>query len=886
MPTISPFTEGVVVPQYRTTNYDSELEMQLLLKKQGEYDNVLSRLNSMQNTALNISMLNLKGKEKLDRYNNELQEMLSKDLGDLTDPKNQNRIASYFQKVATDEDLKRRSKLSQHYQQQISMIEGMRNAKDPVKSGYNQINETVFRKWTGGLEDFMLADSVDNWESQMQSYTPFKDVDQKMVNLVKLLHEEKTARQKPVTKKITVNGKEVETYTGYDVQELVEGVSSSRIRTLLESTLDADELSQLEILGKYRILQNSSPESKAQLFKSYSSWLNKEHRNTKAQLEKVRALKKQLNPDNVDSSLSPEEQEVKKALYQSELDTLNEQEILLTRKMSEQLANTIDEDSWLKMDNNSMLPYINQLTVENYVNGISDALSWKDDVQKIGMDEAYFASMRIQNMNDRLVLDSKLGEARIQLEQMKLAFQIEKEKNKSKTIESTFTAPEDIIKNEEELVSSWDKTVEIHDDFINKTIPLVTSKDKNGNYQLDPKNLIDKRWLNENSGNTEVKLWSAYMSRFRDDGAFLDDNYTKPNLAGFELFKKAVENGDYKNDPSISKIWNQYVSDKEVSQWTTDLVNQVSDEVLSVSKLHEVRLPGGNSLGDYARANGWTGKGQMTFGIPDGKGGYKQMSWEEVKDEYNNYINANRPKNTVSSTLTNNPIEALSNTYRDLTNANPVNLFNSDYKGILSNDPEFLQLVGKAINQEQQSFEKVKEVFNNQLPQWVQGKQQISNDPNTIDAYMGKINSATKLADKDTPLGLDASDIKQISRPYGMGKYGYFLIADNTSKNLEGRSLVTVGGKIHENPQPNTWYRYEVDPVNPRDLITNSMFENKGKVTRMLNGHEVIISDNPLDSEHVTLVIKGNKINEKKSVPRRDVNYIFAEVDNYLKQIK
>lgn len=851
MSTISSFTEGVVVPSYLPTNYDNQLEMALVMKKTNDYNSVISRLNSLQNTSLNISMMNLKGKQKLDQYNKELDEMLSGDIGDVLDPKVQSKIAGYFNRVSQDSDLKKRNRLSQHYQQQVSIIEQMRNSKDPSKSGYNSINEQVFKKWDGGLEDFMLADNVNGWESKMIGYTPYKDIDQKLVNLTKLLHAEQQTTQKPVTQKIKVGDKEVEVPTGYDVLESTNGVSSERIRTLLESTLDQDERSQLDILAKYRILENSTPEGMSNLYQSYNRWISSENRNTKQQLERVKAAKLILDPSKIDSKLSPEQQAIKKAQYQLELDKLNEQEEYLTTKLGQQLTNQFSEEEWSKKSRNELFPYVRQLTTEGYVNGVADSLSWKDQIQKVGMDDTYFANARIKTMQDRLNLDAELGRAGLKLKELELTYKMSKDsQDSSGSLGSSndWTKPGDIIKSEIPVFDTWDKLTGLQKEYSNKTTPIITSK-TGDKYDIDPKNLTNKTWLDSNKGNYEVQLWNAYVSRFRDDGAFLDENYSKPNLVGFEVFKKRVSNGYYKNDPLINNIYSNFLEDKDVSDWLTNKVAKVAQTVNNSVDYKSVKI-GDHSLEDYARlTTGWNGQGEMTFNVRDGKG-YKTLTWSEVKEEYNRSKNGSEIYNSITG----------------------QKYFSG--KSLLDNDLPFKQLVGKAIEKESESIKMIQDIYLNELPQFLQGKQQISNSPKEISNYIININEATKLADDNLPLGLDAKDITQISRPVGIGNSGYFMISEQASKALEGRKLVTVGNQIVNDPKPNVWYKYSVPATNQYDVIQNAMFEDTGKVTRNINGYNVTISNNQ-GTDYVTMIIKGDDINVRQSMPRKDISLMF-----------
>lgn len=869
MPTISPYTQNLILPNYKTTDYSNDLEMALLVKKQQQYDTFLSRVHSLQNQGLNVSMLNMKGKQRLDAYNQEIDDMLSGELGDLTDEKVQSKVASVFNKISMDSDLKERSRLSSYYQQQMSMIEGMRNAKDPTKSGYNAINETVFRKWDGGLEDFMLADDITGFDQKKQGYVPFKDVDQKLVNLTKLLHAESQTVQKPVYNKVKVkqadgSEKEIEVPTGYDILTSDKGVSPQRIRTLLESTLDQDERAQFEVLSKYRVLQNDSPEGRSNLYNSYNLWLKSEHQNTKRELGQVQALKKQYEDTIKSLDLPPDELAVKKAVYQNEIEALTQKEAYLNQAYARQLSNQMSQQDWLKMSKSELLPFINQLTTESFVNGVSDALSWKDEVSKVGMDETYFAQLRMNNMSERLALDAELGKAKLAIDAARLDLDREKHNYKisseGKPTTTEGLAVGDIFKNESEVFSTWENLENIRGEYNDKTTNIITSKDNKG-YQIDPKKLTDTRWLDANQSNHEVQLWNAYPARMGDN-AFLDSKRKQPNLPGFEAFKKGVENGDFKNDERLNQIWNAYESDKEVTDWLNDIAEETAEAINRDTGIANVRASSSSpTLGDYAKMNKWDGTGEMKFGVPDGKGGFKQMTWSEVKNEVEK-MNTSTGTGITGNLVTNDK---------------------GKYHSILQNDPNFLETVRLAVEKQKGDSQLIKDITVSKLPQFLQNKHAIFNDPIQISKYRADINAANKMVPGKEDVGdiaIDVDGIAQIAVPVGAGE-GAFQIKKDYIKSFEGTPLVDSQGNIVTSPKANVWYKFKPTPINPRDHILNAMFENKGFVTRTIEGKKVVISSER-NSPTMYISIDGRG----ETIPKQDINNVLSIVQQRLAQLK
>jgi len=844
--------------------------MALLVKKQQQYDTFLSRVHSLQNQGLNVSMLNMKGKQRLDAYNQEIDDMLSGELGDLTDEKVQSKVASVFNKISMDSDLKERSRLSSYYQQQMSMIEGMRNAKDPVKSGYNAINETVFRKWDGGLEDFMLADDITGFDRKKQGYIPFKDVDQKLVNLTKLLHAESQTVQKPVYNKVKVkqadgSEKETEVPTGYDLLTSDKGVSPQRIRTLLESTLDQDERAQFEVLSKYRILQNDSPEGRSNLYNSYNLWIKSEHQNTKKELGQVQALKKQYEDTIKGLDLPPDELAVKKAVYQNEIEALTQKEALLNQAYARQLSNQMSQQDWLKMSKSELLPFINQLTTESFVNGVSGALSRKEEVSKVGMDETYFAQLRMNNMSDRLALDVELGKAKLAIDAARLDLDREKHNYKissdGKPTTTEGLAVGDIFKNESEVFSSWENLENIRGEYNDKTTNIITSKDNKG-YQIDPKKLTDTRWLDANQSNHEVQLWNAYTARMGNN-AFLDSNRKQPNLPGFEAFKKGVENGDFKNDERLNQIWNAYESDKEVTNWLNDIAKETAEVINRDTGIADVRASSSSpTLGDYAKMSGWKGEGEMFFNLKDSKG-----------------------NPTIRMTLTELERERIrvAQEYAKAIKNNTKDSYEPKINTVLNNNSDIEKLLDLVDQKKKNDSQLIKDITLSKLPQFLQNKHAVFNDPKQISKYRADINAANKMVPGKEDVGdiaIDVDGIAQIAVPVGAGE-GAFQIKKDYIKSFEGTPLVDSQGNIVASPQANVWYKFKPTPINPRDHILNAMFESKGSVTRTIEGKKVVISSER-NSPTMYISIDG----KGREIPTKDINEVIAETQLWLKALK
>lgn len=280
MPSINEYTQGVVVPQYTPTNYDPSLEIQVAIKQQKNYDRILNTVKGLQSQALNIQMLNQEGRQRLEKYNKELNEKLSGDLGDLNKVEVQNEIAGYFQNIAGDNQLIKASQLSSEYQNQLDMIESFRQSGRKDR-GYNSINETVFKEWDGGLYDFMQSDlgKVTNPGFQPIKYTPFKELDTKLLNIAKSLHADTVIREG--------SGSD-----GYLLHKEMTGVSPEKIRGMMMTQFDQEDLEQLDVMSKYEVIQHRRLNSIPEFYQKYNQFADNEIKRTQTQGD---ALKQQAD---------------------------------------------------------------------------------------------------------------------------------------------------------------------------------------------------------------------------------------------------------------------------------------------------------------------------------------------------------------------------------------------------------------------------------------------------------------------------------------------------------------------------------------------------------------------------------------------------------------
>ena len=164
------------------------------------------------------------------------------------------------------------SQLSSEYQNQLDMIESFRQSGRKDR-GYNSINETVFKEWDGGLYDFMQSDlgKVTNPGFQPIKYTPFKELDTKLLNIAKSLHADTVIREG--------SGSD-----GYLLHKEVTGVSPEKIRGMMMTQFDQEDLEQLDVMSKYEVIQHRRLNSIPEFYQKYNQFADNEIKRTQSHL--------------------------------------------------------------------------------------------------------------------------------------------------------------------------------------------------------------------------------------------------------------------------------------------------------------------------------------------------------------------------------------------------------------------------------------------------------------------------------------------------------------------------------------------------------------------------------------------------------------------------
>lgn len=570
---ISEYSSGLAFPDLVKTSYDNQLEVALLLKKQTEYDQTLARLNNLQSTALNMAMINLDGAEKLQGYNKELNDMLSQDLGDVTDPRVQAKLAGYFTKIAGDDDLKEKNRLSQYYLGQDADIQRRKQSKDPSKEGYNSINQFVYENAEGGKNDFVKAKDTKGWDAKKIAYTPYKDIDAKMINLGKLLHEETKSSVR---------------YEGYQIiTDTTKGVTKERVAQLLRGTLDQDELEQLRVLSQYRILTSDS----AELHSSYSEFLQKNLIDTENKIKYYEEVAKSYDPNNLPTGLTEQEKELKRAEYTLKRTEAEKALEELKNNKNQLTTNNFTLEEWQAKGEKELLPYVQQMTWENKVQDLTNSISYMSEMTSVAPNKAAL---------DLVKLDLQTREAAA--------------KSQKAMIDSLpqWSKADDLIANPvDPLVRFADmelKGIQYEKNTTNIFDP--NSKDyafkEKGSFEklMDLNSPEGKKFLEENKENHYYNLWHQYSGLSK----------TPATLEGYQVFLEKVQAGDYKNNESIQKIVDDMERDRQVGGWMRKKVEDVKRTAGYQNPLTMTSKEGKNML-DYAEEMGWDKEGELKFDV-------------------------------------------------------------------------------------------------------------------------------------------------------------------------------------------------------------------------------------------------------------------------------
>lgn len=845
--TINEYSSGVFLPNYITTDYNNDLEIALLLKKQNEYDTNLQKLNSLQSTALNIDMINKKGRVKLDAYNSELNQLLAQDLGDLTDPTVQAKVAGYFNKIASDADLKQRSRLSQEYIKQNNTIEIERSRamKDPNKSGYSQINEYVYRNFEGGEKSFINADDITDWNQKMELYTPYKNVDNKLINAMKLLHEE--------TKSMTVpDGK------GRLITVTEEGITKERLMKLYPTLLDQSDMDQINVLSKYQILT----QDRGSLYESYNNWVSQNVQSNQKRIDRLNGELAEYDDSKIPEGLTAEQKAVKLEEFKAKREMAQEELDELTRsnkRLNAELKKTPEEFN--TMGQRDLVPFISQQRYEQKIGKVADALSYMSTVQGVTADQAWLTERRIQ--------------AAESIEQHKARMESMKEEAKNAPILSDPTtqtlSPEEAANKYQEML---DDNIKLKDKTHNIFDPAISDQ------QL-MSDLKKTDFKNKYKDNHYYRLWDQYSTG--------EPNAT---IEGFRAYLKSVEEGNYIQDPNTQNIYEQLIRDRQVFDYQNKKINDLKQKSMAIEggDPMDVSLEDGTKLKDYEKNGKFAipkypkntpgigaakvdAEGRVTFPLEKRgeketyEGGYNYYTWEEIKQMY----------------------------YESGVTGRNAPLGAGQFP--LKNDWYLWQLIEKGIKQSERVNGRMIDLYNKEQQtnaQYEQRTLDLSLGNNKTYASVNVIPHINKqysvsVGNSREEINLSSSDILSINIPTS-GDRASFVLSDSGKKRLMGKTLVTPSGQviaINPDTPGSTEFKFEYQGSEPYDFTYNQMFKEDRYLVDMHKGYKIEFFGYETDPNTIKVKVTGpdKKVTTKNIPYTGDINQIRTSTKGLIETI-
>ncbi len=845
---INEYTPDLTLPNYKQTDYSLRLEGAVLAKKNQEYQKVLNTIQNLQQQSLNVSMLNMEGKGRLDAYNKKINETLSGDVGDLTKVEIQNKIAGLFQDVAGDSELIKASRLSKEYQNEFDNIQRLKMSgkKD---GGYNDINEFVWMNWDGGYYDFMQKGlgQVTDPNYRPEKYTPWKDLRTPLANMTKLLHEDTVTRQ---YQSVDDKGHP----TGYLEKVTDAGVSPERVKALYEEQFDANAVSQVQVLSKYEILKARQANDVGSLYNTYSTW-------SENQISSQEQLKKQydqLISYNNDNLKKPNVSESDKIRLQQENESYAQNKNIVDNNITNLTGAKKDQKEFTSLSNNELLPYMYELQKDQKVKAATNALSWKLDVQGIAPDTTYLAMKKIDAMmaqtkmredgaNNRLVLKSKLDAQKA-----------------GKVVPPIYGDPADISKNKLDLLSSYDRLQSLQEAYTQKSDNIIMAPSfsddnlKAANY---------KNWFGQHKDNYFAQMWDKFTI-----SGLAYDTKGNPNKV---VFAKWLT--DQEKDPAsqFQDIIQQHKNDEFTGQYFTKKLDEINGVMRADNQSAQDLLPYARTAdGQAVSQKDFNSGKEIFFYLPTSpklpnendaqfraRGGtYMKKSMKDVTYDLENTptenIRGESPNAEIFGTTTGVNRPAYVKTYLD-------------------NDPGFKQVINQY--REQQKDPTLLGVLESKLPQEAQFGYRTTDNKDEIQRRAGEITSAAKNQSGAFRTLFSSDGIETIAIPNGYGNQGIVKFKDGYAKTLQeaGVQLPTADGNSMELVQPGRAYLFDTQPLDARDEFMNQAIKDIPYETSY-NNHYMKIQSDLNGDKHVTIFFPdGTKITRFGGNSQADINKLI-----------
>lgn len=838
---VNEYTTQLPKFNYVPTDYSVELEVAVAQKNQQNYNRVLNSVRNLQSQALNIQMLNQEGRQRLDEYNKELNDNLSGDLGDLNKVEVQNQVASYFQKVAGDSQLIKASQLSGQYQNQIDMIESFRQSGRKDK-GYNSINETVFKEWDGGLYDFAQSGlgEVTSPGFQPIGYTPFKELDTKMLNIAKTLHADTTIKEGG-------SGSE-----GYLLHQERSGVSPEKIREMMLSTFDQEDLEQLDVMAKYEVIQNRKLGTIPQFYDKYNSFADNEIRRVES-LSDTATQQADYYTNLIKDKNTPEDKKVEYAQIVTQLQT---NAGLYTDRATSLRNNKKAYSDFEKMSNNELLEYAKEIQWNNKINGLSDALSWKKEVDTLKPDQVWMFNkkMDVMKWQEEVRAQTKMNVARLQRE------------GKEKAPEAPqFLGPIDSVKNTQNFFDFYKTLTNMQESYAKMSNRVITSP------SFNKSQLLDDNFLQQNKDNYEVKMWDVYRREYPDavKGG-------QPQVEAFKLWL-----ADKEANPS--GITGQYVEQQNrneiVSDWLdakTMEINQATRSKVSVYDALE-GYPMYKADGSPLSKEEYTNGVQGFLGVPTSpaKTDFRLIPIEDVMNEASNY--STRYSQYLESGQTIGGLPGV-----------PTGTKPTSY---IANDRGLYERILKANELKNQYNKQLEQELIGRLPQIFQMPLVMAMNDEAKAIYLPDVVSAAKSSNEGKDMGqfaISPADIEFIYPPT-TGEFGQMGLKPDRAKTLG-----ELGWRLPDaaDPtktvliQPGVSYAFRTNkPYMPYDVILNEAVKDN-PIKDKYKGYTTTVSRSKLDGSFTIGIVDSKGVTVVNPITTNQVTDVNKALEAAHRQIE
>lgn len=406
---ISPYHQ-VYGNQFQYSMPNLELAKEAFSFKQKRFSENYKAFSDLKNTAFDIPLLHPEAKAKLQGYEQQINDMVSK-TGNFSDPATIKNLAANLTNITSDEDIRSDYTKYNEYQSRLQEIE------DSRKNGkYNPYSQGIINL---ELNDYMNSSLADKKGMKFSTYTPHVDMDKDIIDpCSKQVRESITdvetigqtkAGLSPVNTRVATKGKSYDELNGCIKNSLL---NNTQARAYLES------------IEKYRYLSNPDPNKKLNIIQSHDANIEdnvKYYNNLKLQLEaqKQGYLKsgQTTQANELDIQINRANQAINQ-LSENKYGTFSDGVWQPTDKVNKLLQSQKLDDELLNMSYNT--------SYDLYSKNYASALDGKDQIVQYKKNLLWEAEQEVKQSS----IDNAFKEAEINIKAQEAATNASKTKGK------------------------------------------------------------------------------------------------------------------------------------------------------------------------------------------------------------------------------------------------------------------------------------------------------------------------------------------------------------------------------------------------------------------------------------------------------------------------